>query len=88
MGLCCALALTACSGSTPSASGRIVLSPLPAQLVRETPAPVSLPAAPVSRAQTEQLWARDRSALAACRIEKGALVAHYDQLSALLRGVK
>ena len=81
-----ALALAACSASTPSARARILLPALPPQVARETPRPVNLPPGPLNQVQTETLWARDRSELSACRVEKGAIVDFYGQLQRGLAG--
>jgi len=59
---------------------------MPAPIVRETPRPALIPVGPISQAQTEQLWGRDRAALLSCAAEKGAALDFYDQLAAGLRG--
>lgn len=61
---------------------------MPAPVARPVAQPVALPPGPLSRAQAEQYWGRDRSELALCRAEKGAALDFYDQLARQLRGVE
>ncbi len=80
----CALALQACAGSTrPSSSGPILLPPLPRAISCERP--LLLPETALTRAQVEQLWARDRANLIKCGASLETLVTYYEGLAAELR---
>lgn len=72
--------LSACAASTPSASVGLHLVPLPSTLT-SCERPAVLPAAALSRADVERLWARDRAALVRCGLSLGAVVAYYEDLS-------
>ena len=45
-----------------------------------------MPVAPLSQAQVEQLWARDRAALVKCGLSLEAIVAFYQELDTRLAG--
>lgn len=79
-----ALAVTACSASTPSVSGPILLPPLP-HSVTTCERPGLLPEAGLTRAQVEQLWARDRGNLIKCGATLETLITYYEGLSSDLR---
>lgn len=76
-------ALTACAASRPSAEAAIYLPALPANLTR-CDRPVALPSGPLTQADVEQLWGRDRAALVKCGLSLDGLVAYYQGLSANL----
>ena len=71
--------MTACAVSTPSSSVPIDLPPLPARLTACS-RPVKLPATPMTQADVEKFWARDRSALVRCGVSLNGLVAYYEDL--------
>ena len=85
MALLSALVLTACGGSTPSVSGPILLPQLTRSVASCAP-PVELPATAITRAQVEQMWARDRGNLVKCGMNLEAFVEFYEGLSSDLRG--
>lgn len=76
--------LAACTASTPSARSPIDLPSLPAKLSRACERPVTLPQEGLTRAEVEQLWARDRAALVKCGYSLNALVAFYEDLRSRL----
>ena len=80
MALSSASILTACAASTPSARAPIDLPALPARLV-QCERPVLMPEAALTRAQVEQLWARDRAALVKCGYNLAAVVGYYEDLA-------
>lgn len=71
--------LTACAASTPSDRAGVDLPALSANLTH-CDRPTSLPQGGLSRAEVEQLWARDRAALVKCGLTLDALVAFYEDL--------
>jgi hypothetical protein len=84
MALLSALALTACSASTRSGdSAPILLPPIPRAISCERP--LLLPDAALTRAQVEQLWARDRANLVKCGASLDTLITYYEGLAASLR---
>lgn len=74
----CALLLTACAHSTPSASV-VELPRLDARLAAPCARPVPLSGSLTALA-VQQRWARDRAALVSCGAEKAALVEGYGAL--------
>lgn len=70
--------LMGCAASTPTARAPIELPALPA--TAQCGRPVALPGDGLTRAQVEQLWARDRAALLKCGYSLDALVSFYDDL--------
>lgn len=87
MALTSASLLTGCAGSTPSARAPINLPSLPAA-VTQCDRAILMPETDLSRAMVEQLWARDRAALAKCGLNLKALVAFYEDLSRRLAAAK
>ena len=83
----CALALTACNGSTPSTSAGIDLPRLGPEL-RKSHAPVKIPDQPLSKGQTETLWGADRASLVMCEASRTTLVTYNDVLAAGFAGAK
>lgn len=76
-----ALTLTACGASAPSIDVSIGLPPLPNSLLSVSCSPTTLPAGPLTKAQVEKLWARDRARLVKCGYTVGGLIAFYIDLS-------
>jgi hypothetical protein len=86
MVLLSALALAGCSASTRSSdSAPILLPPLPHSVTGGCERPLLLPETALTRAQVEQLWARDRANLIKCGASLETLVNHYEGLAAQLR---
>lgn len=79
--------LAGCAGSTPSGRATINLPALPAA-VTQCDRAILMPETDLSRGQVEQLWARDRAALAKCGLNLKALVAFYEDLSRRLAAAK
>lgn len=79
--------LAGCAGSTPSGRAPINLPALPAS-VTQCDLAILMPEADLSRALVEQLWARDRAALAKCGLNLKTLVAFYEDLSRRLSAAK
>lgn len=80
-----ALAGTACSASTKSGvSAPILLPPIPSA-VSSCEDPLLLPDTALTRAQVEQLWARDRGNLVKCGASLDTLITYYEGLAASLR---
>lgn len=71
--------LMGCAASTPSARAPINLPALPVAVAR-CDRPVVLPSEGLTRAEVEQLWARDRAALVKCGYSRDALVSFYEDL--------
>lgn len=80
--------LAACAVSQPSSSVGINLPTLPAKLITVSCAPTTLPAGPMTKAQVEKLWARDRARLVKCGYTVGGLIQFYDDLARRLRSAK
>lgn len=55
-------------------------------LTAPCPGPVRTHGTPLTQAQVEALWLRDRASLLACRDRHGALVAFYADRDGRLRG--
>lgn len=77
--------LAGCAASTPSASAGLRLPALPAGVAR-CERPLALPDRALSRAEVEQLWARDRAALSRCGLSLAAVLAFYEDLGQRLAG--
>jgi hypothetical protein len=78
--------LQACSVSTrPSSSAPVLLPPLPRTVSNGCDLPQVLPDGGITRAQVEQLWARDRSNLVKCGASLETLITYYEGLAASLR---
>lgn len=77
--MCCAFLLAACAASTPSVRAPINLPALPAKLTH-CERPLLLADTPLTQAQVEQLWVRDRAALVKCGLTLDALVDFYQDL--------
>lgn len=73
--------LTACAVSTPSASVGVHLPALPAALISVSCQPSTLPEKPLTKAEVEKLWARDRARLVKCGYTVGGLISFYQDLS-------
>jgi len=70
------LALTACGGSNRSVDpGQIRIEPPSESVMQRCALAVDLPDGPMTQAEVETHWRRDRAALAACRGRHGALAA-------------
>lgn len=79
--------LVGCNGSTVSGRSPISLPALPAA-VTQCDRAILMPETDLSRAMVEQLWARDRAALAKCGLNLKALIAFYEDLSRRLAAAK
>jgi hypothetical protein len=78
------MSLAACSTSRLSTdSAPILLPPIPRTISCERP--LLLPDAALTRAQVEQLWARDRANLVKCGASLETLITYYEGLAASLR---
>lgn len=71
--------LMGCAASTPSARAPVDLPALPASIT-SCARPPQLPDAPLSRADVERLWARDRAALVRCGWSLDAIITFYADL--------
>ena len=80
-----ALALTACSGLTPSANGPILLHQVPASAT-QCALPVDLPATSLTQSEVEKLWATDRVNLVRCYGSVEALKAYIENLQKEFNG--
>jgi hypothetical protein len=80
--------LTACAASPVSSSVGINLPALPVRLTQTSCVPTVLPKGPLTKAQVEKLWARDRATLVKCGYSLGGLEAFYVDLSHRLTAAK